>query len=94
MLSGNVNAAPLPHHNRMIFMTSPARDSADTTDDILRQHIHDIRGHLSPAMLRADSLALSKDEHIRQAAQDILTALDAATRELSAMRQLLAARRS
>ncbi|GBR39585.1 hypothetical protein AA11826_1983 [Komagataeibacter oboediens DSM 11826] len=92
MLSGNVNAAPLPHHNRMIFMTSPARDSAATTDEMLRQHIHDIRGHLSPAMLRADSLALSKDAHTRQAAQDILAALDAATRELSAMRRLLSTR--
>lgn len=94
MLSDNVNATPLPHHNRMIFMTSPARDSADTTDDRLRRHIHDIRGHLSPAMLRADSLALSRDERTRQAARDILAALDAATGELSAMRQLLTARKS
>ncbi|GBQ48534.1 hypothetical protein AA18890_3012 [Komagataeibacter europaeus LMG 18890] len=93
MLSNNVNAAPPLHHNRMIFMTRPARDSADTTDDRLRRHIHDIRGHLSPAMLRADSLASSTDERTREAARDILAALDAATEELSAMRQLLAARR-
>ncbi|WP_227672766.1 hypothetical protein [Komagataeibacter sp. FXV3] len=75
-------------------MTSPARDSTDVTDDRLRQHIHDIRGHLSPAMLQADSLALSKDERTQKAARDILTALDAATRELSAMRKLLTARKS
>ncbi|EGG75927.1 hypothetical protein SXCC_03286 [Gluconacetobacter sp. SXCC-1] len=41
-------------------------------------------------MLRADSLALSQDERTRRAAQDILTALDAVTRELGIMRRLLA----
>ncbi|MCE2565945.1 hypothetical protein [Komagataeibacter sp. FNDCF1] len=71
-------------------MTSPASDSAPPLDETLRRHIHDIRGHLSPAMLRADSLALSGDERTRQAAQDILKALDAATKELGAMRRLLA----
>ncbi|ATU73477.1 hypothetical protein CFR78_06770 [Komagataeibacter rhaeticus] len=74
----------------MIYMTSPASDSAPSRDETLRRHIHDIRGHLSPAMLRADSLALSQDERTRRAAQDILTALDAVTRELGIMRRLLA----
>ncbi|WNM09027.1 hypothetical protein RI056_02845 [Komagataeibacter nataicola] len=46
----------------------------------------------SPAMLRADSLALSKDERIRAAAHDIIAALEATTKELSAMRRLLPAR--
>lgn len=73
----------------MDFMTSPARDSAPAMDETLRRHIHDIRGHLSPAMLQADVLALSKDARTRDAAQAILDALDAATRELAAMRRLL-----
>ena len=73
-------------------MTPSASDSATPLDETLRRHIHDIRGHLSPAMLRADSLALSKDERTRTAARDIIAALEATTKELSAMRRLLPAR--
>lgn len=76
----------------MISMPSPTPDSAAAMTEALRRHIHDIRGHLSPAMLRADSLALSKDERIRAAAHDIIAALEATTKELSAMRRLLPAR--
>ena len=71
-------------------MSSPSPDSITAMTEALRRHIHDIRGHLSPAMLRADSLALSQDERTRRAAQDILTALDAVTKELGIMRRLLA----
>ncbi|WP_241503011.1 hypothetical protein [Komagataeibacter melaceti] len=70
-------------------MTTPAHDPAPAMDDALRRHIHDIRGHLSPAMLQADVLALSQDAATRKAAQAILDALDAATRDLAAMRRLL-----
>lgn len=76
----------------MISMSSPAPDSTTAMTEALRRHIHDIRGHLSPAMLRADSLALSKDERTRTAARDIIAALEATTKELSAMRRLLPAR--
>ena len=83
--------APSPR-NRMFSMTSPACDSAPVLNEMLRKHLHDIRGHLSPAMLQADSLALSADERTRKAAQAILDALDATTAELAAMRRLLGSR--
>ncbi|MBV1831707.1 hypothetical protein HNW77_13715 [Komagataeibacter sp. AV436] len=73
-------------------MPSPAPDSTAAQTEALRRHIHDIRGHLAPAMLRADSLALSKDARTQAAARDIIAALEAATKELSAMRRLLPAR--
>ncbi|WP_239021279.1 hypothetical protein [Novacetimonas cocois] len=75
-----------PQHGTMMPDTP---DITPASPDIaaLRGQLHDIRGILSPALMKADQLAAHPDEKVRAGAELIIKAIEATVGRLDDMRR-------
>lgn len=64
----------------------PSQEAPENLPEISRELRHDIRGLLSPAVLRADQLSTHPDESVRTKAEQILEALDRITERIQSAR--------
>ncbi len=71
--------APMPH------TPAPSPDVTDVAG--ICTHLHDIRGILSPALIKADLLSAHPDAQVRAGAEVIIQAIEATVGRLDLMRR-------
>ncbi|QNT78778.1 hypothetical protein [Entomobacter blattae] len=57
----------------------------ESQNTLLSSIRHDVKGLLTPALLMADKLALSKDPDIQKSAQIIITSIEKVTKRLNTL---------